>query len=49
MYNLPKENGLQINPQYADDTGWVAVNNKLKNVLENKSLSMKTKIEIDLH
>ena len=25
IYNLPKENGLLINQQYADDIGWVAV------------------------
>ena len=27
-YNLPKKNGLLIDQQYADDTGWVAVNAK---------------------
>ena len=27
-YNLPKEYGLLIDQQYADDTGWVAVNTK---------------------
>ena len=27
-YNLPQENKLLIDQQYADDTGWVAVNAK---------------------
>ena len=27
-YNRPQENGLLIDQQYADDTGWVAVNAK---------------------
>ena len=27
-YNIPQENGLLIDQQYADDTGWVAVNAK---------------------
>ena len=30
IYNLAQENGLLIGQQYADDTGWVAVNAKHK-------------------
>ena len=35
MYNLLMENGLLIDQQFADDTGWVAVNAKHR--IEKKS------------
>ena len=44
-YNLPQENGLLINQQYADSTGWVAVNAKQnrKKIKERDSAKLNKK------
>ena len=44
-YNLPQENGLLIDQQYADDTGWVAVNAKhrTENIKERVSAQLNKK------